>query len=103
MSFANSSQNFWLDDDFNLHATCYDNEGNSHDSQINLNEFIGNSDGWFVWGGENFSDTAQEIELEGSTLSAYLKPVDGSDRERQGIDLNEKIGNENGQLVFIED
>ncbi|QRD89498.1 Cyanovirin-N [Aspergillus flavus] len=73
-------------------------------AEIVLDEQIGNGDGWFVRGGENFTETAHEIELEfrddGPWLTAFLTEVDGGDRERQGINLAEHIGNDGGRLVW---
>ncbi|KAE8418031.1 Cyanovirin-N [Aspergillus pseudocaelatus] len=73
-------------------------------AEIVLDEQIGNGDGWFVRGGNNFTETAHDIELEfredGPWLTAFLTEVDGEDRERQGINLGEHIGNNSGQLVW---
>ncbi|UDD59426.1 hypothetical protein AFCA_006847 [Aspergillus flavus] len=73
-------------------------------AEIVLDEQIGNGDGWFVRGGENFTETAHEIELEfredGPWLTAFLTEVDGEDRERQGINLADHIGNDCGRLVW---
>ncbi|KAE8318162.1 CVNH domain-containing protein [Aspergillus transmontanensis] len=73
-------------------------------AEIVLDEQIGNGDGWFVRGGENFTETAHEIELEfredGPWLTAFLTEVDGEDRERQGINLADHIGNDGGRLVW---
>lgn len=51
MSFSASAQNFWLEDGHILVATVADEEGNWNDSRIDLNDFIGNEDGWFMWDG----------------------------------------------------
>lgn len=51
MSFVATSQSFWLENGHILHAQCRDTDGNWKDSTIDLNQFIGNSDGWFVWDG----------------------------------------------------
>lgn len=60
--------------------------------------------GWFIWGGSNFTETANDIQLEntgrGPKLTAYLKKRDGGYRELQGLYLADKIANENGELVF---
>ncbi|BAE60348.1 unnamed protein product [Aspergillus oryzae RIB40] len=75
-------------------------------AEIVLDEQIGNGDGWFVRGGENFTETAHEIELEfredGPWLTAFLTEVDGEDRERQGINLADHIGNDCGRLVWAQ-
>lgn len=46
----------------------------------------------------DFTETAENIQLEGSRLTAELYTVEGGTRERQGIELNDRIGNDNGQL-----
>lgn len=60
--------------------------------------------GWFIWGGSNFTETANDIQLEntgrGPKLTAYLRKRDGGYRELQGLYLADKIANENGELVF---
>lgn len=45
MSFSASSQNAWLEHGHILHAKCEDSCGNLVDSTIDLNHYIGNSDG----------------------------------------------------------
>ncbi|KAG8413081.1 hypothetical protein J3459_015809 [Metarhizium acridum] len=100
MSFYESSKNIWLEDGHILHADCQDDDGNWNESTIDLNEFIGNSDGWFEWDGVNFSESAHDILLDGSRLTAEMGMVEGGNRERQGLELNDRIGNENGQLVY---
>ncbi|KAG8413082.1 hypothetical protein J3459_015809 [Metarhizium acridum] len=136
MSFYESSKNIWLEDGHILHADCQDDDGNWNESTIDLNEFIGNSDGWFEWDGvsksfslfpvpscscipfffpsagwqiettdntsssADFSESAHDILLDGSRLTAEMGMVEGGNRERQGLELNDRIGNENGQLVY---
>ncbi|KHN94518.1 Cyanovirin-N [Metarhizium album ARSEF 1941] len=100
MSFVESSREMWLEDGHILHALCQDDDGNWNGASIDLDRFIGNSDGWFVWDGENFSHSASDISLDGTLLSAEMGMVDGGNRERQGLDLNERIGNSNGELVY---
>ncbi|KAL7918395.1 Cyanovirin-N [Trichoderma austrokoningii] len=101
MSFQASSREFFLEDGHILFAVVADREGNWIDSRIDLNEFIGNEDGWFMWDGVNFSESANDIRLEGTLLTAELPMRDGGYRERQGIELSDRISNQDGQLVFI--
>lgn len=57
--------------------------------------------GTFEWGGENWSHTARGVNLElGWRLTADLENADGEYGDRAVIDLNEKIGNEDGKLVY---
>lgn len=57
--------------------------------------------GQFQWGGVNFSHTASGTYLEGSHfLTAILKNYDGSDSDRQYLDLNLYIENQDGVLHY---
>ena len=62
--------------------------------------------GSFEWGGENFADSAQDIELEtegddeNPILRAKLGNVDGEEVEAD-LNLAERIGNDNGTLIFL--
>jgi hypothetical protein len=51
MSFEASASNIFLEDGHILCASVADESGNWIDSRIDLNEFIGNEDGWFMWDG----------------------------------------------------
>lgn len=51
MSFSASAQNFWLEGGHILVANVADRDGNWVESRIDLNDFIGNEDGWFMWDG----------------------------------------------------
>ncbi|KAB8263133.1 Cyanovirin-N [Aspergillus pseudonomiae] len=81
------------------------NEGEHIPAELRLDDRIGNSDGWFAYPGENFSETAHDIEIEfredGPWLTAVLAEQDQEDRERQGINLAQHIGNNNGELVWV--
>ncbi|KAI1070497.1 hypothetical protein LB507_006719 [Fusarium sp. FIESC RH6] len=101
MSFFDSCQDIQIIDGHILRALAQDADGQWRESQIDLDQFIGNQDGWFMWGGEFFSKSAMNVELEGTYLMAELTKADGDFGERQGIDLNDRISNENGELVFI--
>ncbi|KAL7908236.1 Cyanovirin-N [Trichoderma velutinum] len=100
MSFSASANNIWLEDGHILVATVADEAGNWIDSRIDLNDFIGNEDGWFMWDGVNFAESANGIRLEGTLLTAELPKRDGGYRERQGIQLDDRIANINGRLEF---
>ena len=57
--------------------------------------------GWFTWDGKDFSHSATEINLrDGHHLEAMLPKKDGHPRERQGINLNDRISNVNGKLTY---
>ncbi|KAJ5851394.1 uncharacterized protein N7529_010779 [Penicillium soppii] len=106
MSFHQSATNIELEDDHILKATLRNEEGDEHDSTLNLNDVIGNNNGEFLWGGGGFKESADNIsfELEGEgepILRASLKDVEGEEH-RADINLAERIGNNNGHLVFHE-
>ncbi|KAL1970788.1 hypothetical protein VTN77DRAFT_2622 [Rasamsonia byssochlamydoides] len=108
MSFHLSSRNIRIEfegDSTFLFAEVRDAHGSYHSNRIRLDKHIGNSDGWFIWGGENFTRSARDIRLEhgpnGPKLTAELPMINGGFRGRQGIDLADKIENQNGHLVFL--
>ncbi|ROV94269.1 hypothetical protein VMCG_08623 [Cytospora schulzeri] len=87
-----------------LHARIIKADGEHVHSQFNLDRCIGNQDGHFAWGGENFSQTARDIRfhIEGENqpiLRASLEQVNGEWHDRD-INLTERIMNRDGQLVF---
>lgn len=51
MSFQASSRDIFLEDGHILFANVCDREGNWVESRIDLDRFIGNEDGWFMWDG----------------------------------------------------
>lgn len=53
MSFTQSANNIGLVDGHILQADVRDAQGNWVNSQIDLDQFIGNADGWFMWDGES--------------------------------------------------
>jgi hypothetical protein len=127
MSFHQSAVSFELDDDHVLKAVLRNEDGNKNESELDLNDIIGNSNGtvslpclrftsWsteanhfigsFEWGGENFKDSADGIELhregdeEVPILRAKLNNLDGDEVDAD-INLAERITNDNGNLVFV--
>ncbi|KAF8190013.1 Cyanovirin-N [Mycena galopus ATCC 62051] len=98
MSFAESSRNYRLEGT-TLLAECKDREGQYRNSQLNLNDILGNDDGEFDLNGTNFSDSANNIRLDNTALVASLKTRDGNWREA-AIDLG-FISNEDGRLERV--
>lgn len=47
---------------------------------------------------QDFAESANDIRLEGTLLTAELPMRDGGYRERQGIQLDDRIANINGRL-----
>jgi hypothetical protein len=127
MSFHDSCISFDLDDDHILKAVLRDEDGGEQDSELDLNDIIGNNNGTsspascilklarrkanhlagsFEWGGCEFKESASDIHLhrEGDEglpiLRAKLNNVDGEEVEAD-INLTERISNDNGNLVFV--
>ncbi|KAJ5947968.1 hypothetical protein N7466_000983 [Penicillium verhagenii] len=105
MSFHESAVDIELHDGHILTAKLRDGEGEEKDAEINLNEIIGNDNGHFSWGGENFRDSASGVELsiEGEgipVLRAVLTDLEGMEIEAN-VNLAERISNNNGELVFV--
>ncbi|KUI55824.1 hypothetical protein VP1G_03200 [Cytospora mali] len=93
-----------VDEGHVLHCRVVREDGEHVDARIDLNSCIGNENGHFQWGGQNFAETAREIRfnIEGETqpiLRAQLKSLDDQWEDRD-INLTERIMNRDGQLVF---
>lgn len=94
--FGNSSSNIYLSGT-TLHASCKDSQGNSHNSSLNLNTYIGNSEGSLVWGASNFAASSSNISLSGTTLHADCKDSSGKSHH-SSLNLNSYISNIEGKL-----
>jgi hypothetical protein len=99
MSFSLSANNSQIKEG-HLHAHVRRIDGSwNEDAKLNLDHHIGNNNGVLEWGGQNFSQSVQNVHLrDGHILEADARRVDGS-WNRTSINLNEKIGNNNGELV----
>lgn len=62
-----------------------------------LNRVLGNNDGSFVWGKQDFSASSFNIRLEGTVLHADLRTIAGK-LVHSSIDLNDKFYNNSGVL-----
>ncbi|KAJ5748177.1 uncharacterized protein N7511_009873 [Penicillium nucicola] len=103
MSFHQTCQNVRIEfngDSIYLHCDARDEHGGFRPTSLRLDDFIGNEDGWFMWDGVNAGRSARSVALDGSVLTAELPMRNGGHRERQGINLNDRISNENGRLVY---
>ncbi|RYP44602.1 hypothetical protein DL768_008951 [Monosporascus sp. mg162] len=104
MSFHISAEDITVDGHI-LRARLRNEGGDNVDAEINLDDYIGNNDGRFEWGGNGFSQTAEDIRfgIEGGgevpVLRARLQNLEG---EFVDADLNlaERISNEDGRFVF---
>ncbi|KAL7622170.1 hypothetical protein AAE478_007673 [Parahypoxylon ruwenzoriense] len=105
MSFHATSEDIRLDDGHVLKARLRNEEGDYNDTEIDLNQYIGNNDGRFEWGGENFSETAEDISfsIEGGAsvpvLRARLQRQDGEYSDAD-VNLAERFENQDGRFVF---
>ncbi|KAF8423012.1 Cyanovirin-N [Tirmania nivea] len=105
MSSVNIKLSYWQGNPPYLESECRDESGYTHQSRLNLDECIGNINGYFAWGGRGFSRSARNIklEIEGSAqvpiLRAELYDLAGNWNWRD-ISLTERISNFNGQMYF---
>ncbi|EFQ93700.1 hypothetical protein CFE70_001556 [Pyrenophora teres f. teres 0-1] len=105
MTFYHTAENIRIDDGHMLRARLQTADGDWNDSEIDLNQCVGNDNGHFCWDAENFSQSAENIHfaLEGDgdvpVLRATLKDAEGNGQERD-LNLGERISNENGNFQF---
>ncbi|KAE8142296.1 Cyanovirin-N [Aspergillus pseudotamarii] len=103
MSFLESSRNIRIENVENatwLFCEAQAEDGTWQPADINLDEVIGNDDGWFSRNTAGFTESAEEIFFQDGWLTANLPRRDGSYRDRQGIDLGLHITNVNGNLEW---
>ncbi|RYP49257.1 hypothetical protein DL769_011099 [Monosporascus sp. CRB-8-3] len=104
MSFHSSAEDITVDGHI-LKAQLRNEGGENVHAEINLDDYVGNNDGRFEWGGNGFSQTAEDIRfsIEGAAnvpvLRARLRNLEG---EFVDADLNlaERFSNDNGGFVF---
>ncbi|KAI9369821.1 Cyanovirin-N [Aspergillus egyptiacus] len=105
MSFHLSAQDIRIEDNHLLVADLQDASGEFQCASIDLNEFLGNNNGSFEWDGENFSETAEDVEfaIEGDgevpVLRAMLRNEEG-EMVPADVNLAERVVNEDGAFVF---
>ncbi|CAI7629395.1 hypothetical protein PCG10_008413 [Penicillium crustosum] len=105
MSFHESATHIELEDGHILKAVLRNEDGDEEESTIDLNDHIGNDNGQFHWDGGDFHSSADDVRFdrEGDdgvpVLRATLRDVDGEGHDAD-INLAERIGNDNGHLVF---
>ncbi|KAK5654762.1 hypothetical protein OQA88_7087 [Cercophora sp. LCS_1] len=105
MSFHLSAADARVDDGHILRANLTNGDGEQVEAEFDLNHVIGNNNGNFEWGGQDFAGSAEGISfsLEGDdsvpVLRAQLRDIEGN-LEWRDINLAERIGNDNGSFVF---
>lgn len=104
-NFHASAEHIRVDDGHILRAVLHNGSGEAVEAELDLNSVIGNDNGNFFWGGENFSHSAENISfsVEGADsvpiLRASLRDVEGNLNDRD-INLAERIGNADGSFSF---
>ncbi|KNG50460.1 cyanovirin-n family protein [Stemphylium lycopersici] len=107
MTFYHTAEDIHIDDGHVLKARLQKADGEWEDAEIDLNNHIGNDNGNFVWDGENFSESAEDIHfaLEGDgdvpVLRATLMDVEGNGQARD-LNLGERISNQDGSFCYGE-
>ncbi|KAH7359683.1 Cyanovirin-N [Pyrenochaeta sp. MPI-SDFR-AT-0127] len=105
MTFHYSAEDIRVDDGHILRARLQRADGEWNDSEIDLNNHIGNDNGHFVWDGQGFSGSAENVEftIEGDgevpVLRATLFDGEGNGETRD-INLGERIGNNDGNFEY---
>ncbi|KAL2125988.1 hypothetical protein VTI74DRAFT_2008 [Chaetomium olivicolor] len=104
-NFHTSAKDIRIKEGHILAAHLYDpHDERSYYTSIDLNHFIGNIDGRFTWGGENFAESAENISLalEGPdsvpVLHAGLKNSSGVLVDAK-LNLSEHIGNRDASFL----
>jgi len=105
MTFQHSAENIRVDDGHILRASLRNGNGDLQDAEIDLNNHIGCVDGRFVWDGQNFSQSAENVQFnieaggQAAVLRASLSDSQGN-REARDINLGERISNNNGSFAY---
>ncbi|QSZ35385.1 hypothetical protein DSL72_008255 [Monilinia vaccinii-corymbosi] len=106
MSFHLSAENIRIDDNHILRARLRNEQGDWQDSELDLNNYLGNQNGMIHWDGQNFSHSAENVtfSIEGGgqvpVLRAFLRSVDGEEFSRD-VNLAERIRNDNGRFIYV--
>ncbi|KAK3342738.1 Cyanovirin-N [Neurospora tetraspora] len=80
-------------------------DGSWNDAIFNLDQIIGNEDGHFQWGGQNFTHSAQDIRFdpkEGAAEQPILRAMlcdRNGDYYPRDVNLTEIIENVNGEFA----
>ena len=99
MAFSRSSADIKLEGSY-LKARCKDRAGSFHDSAVELNNYIANIDGLLKWQPNgNFVASSRNVILAGAVLKCQSKTRKGAWRDTS-INLDEKISNYNGKLIY---
>ncbi|KAF8429828.1 Cyanovirin-N [Terfezia claveryi] len=112
------SQNSWLHTARNVHlqgdsilaAQLQKRDGSWQDATIDLNDYLGNSDGKFLWNGSNFAATARDTKIQDrrpdsfeAWILATLQKADGywpSGADSAGLNITDALKNEDGEFEW---
>jgi len=103
-NFSASANSITLDRDYDLIASCANVHGQHKLSSLSLNNCLSNQHGHFAWGrGGNFAASARNVRLveNGKVLEAELGTGSGG-WNKDYIRLDERISNNDGDLVFLD-
>ncbi|KAH3962143.1 hypothetical protein HBI25_218840 [Parastagonospora nodorum] len=106
MTFHYSAEDIRVDDGHILRARLQRADGEYNDAELDLNNHIGNDNGSFVWDGEGFSGSAENVHfsIEGDgevpVLRATLFDGDGNGTECD-LNLGERVSNNDGNFEYI--
>ncbi|KAB8263424.1 Cyanovirin-N [Aspergillus pseudonomiae] len=113
MSFHETACDIHLDHErgkrrTSLVAICNNEEGSGLTSDILLDDFLGNDNGHFVWGGKNVTKTSRNLSItrEGPSRVPILHAdllTDSGEYVSAHCPLDEHIFNINGELLFKPD
>ena len=105
-NFRASSQQVSISNNCMLTAWCEDSNGKWRQTNLNLNDILGNSDGRFLWvspgSAGNFQENARNIGLteDGAILQAELRNNRGEWKQSR-ISLDDRITNAEGHLRYL--
>lgn len=101
--FASSCHSFYVinanDAKGVFFATCTNGAGQNVQTSIDLNNYLGNSNGQLVTPGTGFKNTCDSLSIYGTDLNAFCF-VDPQNKTMTSFDLNTHLTNNNGSLVW---
>ncbi|KAF7114784.1 hypothetical protein CNMCM5793_000323 [Aspergillus hiratsukae] len=84
-----------------LVADACNSSGRRIPNKIRLDDHIGEKNGRLVWGEKNFTQSAGQVSLEQTEHGAIMCAEMRKDRDREEINLSERIKNFDGRLDVI--
>jgi len=102
-NFAASSRHVRLEGSSTLTAECANLHGHHHESSIDLNDCLTNTNGKLLWArGGNFAASSRHIRLTDNGVALEAELGDGRGGwQHNKVWLNERITNDNGRLEMI--